>query len=87
MTPGFYRIVRHPLYLGFLVAFWSAPTMSLTHLVLALAATAYILVGIQLEERDLGRAHPEYAAYRRRVPMLIPGLGPRRPTTAESPRG
>jgi len=86
-TPGFYRVVRHPLYLGFLVAFWSAPTMSLTHLVLALGATAYILIGIQLEERDLSAVHPEYAAYRRRVPMLIPGLGPRRPATAELPRG
>jgi len=87
VTPGFYRVVRHPLYLGFLVAFWSAPTMSLTHLVLALGATAYILIGIQLEERDLSAVHPEYAAYRRRVPMLIPGVGARRRATAEVPRG
>ena len=76
-TPGFYRVVRHPLYLGFLVAFWSAPAMSHDAPGAGtVAATAYILIGIQLEERDLTGAHPEYAAYRRRVPMLIPGLGP-----------
>ena len=74
-TPGFYRFVRHPLYLGFLLALWPAPVMSMNHLVLAAAATAYILLGIQLEERDLARVHPEYREYRRRVPMLLPGLG------------
>jgi protein-S-isoprenylcysteine O-methyltransferase Ste14 len=71
-TPILYRIVRHPLYVGWLLAFWSTPTMTLTHLLFAAVTTAYILVAIQLEERDLMNAHPEYADYRRRVPMLVP---------------
>ena len=75
VTPGFYRLVRHPLYLGFLLGCWSVPIMSSTRLVLALTATAYILIGIQLEERDLAAVHPEYREYRRRVPMLLPWLG------------
>ena len=71
-TPFLYRIVRHPLYVGWFFAFWSTPTMTMTHLLFAVMTTAYILVAIQLEERDLLRAHPEYAEYRRRVPMLVP---------------
>jgi protein-S-isoprenylcysteine O-methyltransferase Ste14 len=72
VTPVLYRIVRHPLYVGWLFAFWSTPTMTGTHLLFAVVTTSYILVAIQLEERDLMRAHPEYAAYRRRVSMLVP---------------
>ncbi len=72
-TPSLYKVVRHPLYVGLLFAFWSTPTMTVTHLVFALMTTAYILVGIQLEEKDLvdiyGKA---YADYRRQVPMLVP---------------
>lgn len=78
-TPMLYRIVRHPLYLGLLFAFWSTPTMTLTHLVFAIATTAYILIAIQLEENDLLAELPEYAQYRERVPMLVPLLRRRQP--------
>jgi methanethiol S-methyltransferase len=71
-TPGPYRFVRHPLYVGWLLVFWSAPMMTSAHLVFAIATTAYILVAIQLEERDLVRLHGEYAEYRLRVPMILP---------------
>ncbi len=74
-----YRIVRHPLYLGFLFAFWCTPTMTVAHLVFALATTAYILLAIQFEEHDLSEAHPEYKVYREQVPMIVPSLhGPAR---------
>jgi methanethiol S-methyltransferase len=73
-TPALYRVVRHPIYLGWLGIFWLTPTMTMTHLVFAVVASLYILVGIQLEERDLGRAHPEYTQYRRKVPALIPSF-------------
>jgi methanethiol S-methyltransferase len=72
--PALYRMVRHPLYVGWLFTFWCTPTMTVTHLVFALATTGYILIAIQFEERDLVAAHPEYADYRRQVPMLVPSF-------------
>jgi protein-S-isoprenylcysteine O-methyltransferase Ste14 len=71
-NPGPYKLIRHPLYLGFIFAFWCTPTMTVAHLFFALMTTAYILVAIQFEERDLQDAHPEYADYKRRTPMLVP---------------
>lgn len=76
--PWLYRQVRHPLYLGFFIALWSTPTMTVTHLVFAVMASAYIVVGTLLEERDLKAEHPEYSDYARRVPRYIPGLKPSR---------
>jgi protein-S-isoprenylcysteine O-methyltransferase Ste14 len=78
-TPGLYKLVRHPLYVGWLTIFWAAPTMTVAHLVFALATTAYILIAIQLEERDLVSAFGDsYVTYRRRTPMLVPRLWTRR---------
>ena len=75
VMPVFYKHVRHPLYVGWLFSFWATPTMTMAHLVFAIATTAYILIAIQLEERDLLREHGEkYSVYRRKVPMLIPSL-------------
>jgi len=74
VTPALYRIVRHPIYVGWIGIVWFTPTMTVTHFVFAVGATLYILVGIKLEERDLERAHPEYSQYKRKVPGLIPSM-------------
>jgi protein-S-isoprenylcysteine O-methyltransferase Ste14 len=84
-TASFYRWVRHPIYVAWLTIFWAAPVMTLGHLIFSLTITAYVLLAIQLEERDLEDAiGGDYAAYRQTTPMLIPRPTPALPKTATS---
>ena len=77
-TPSLYRMVRHPLYVGWIMVAWAATTMTVAHLVFAIMTTAYILVAIQFEEKDLKDEFGEdYARYQKEVPMIIPTLKPK----------
>ena len=77
VTPTLYRIIRHPIYLGWLGIMWFTPTMTISHLVFAIGSTAYIFMGMTLEERDLEKAHPEYRQYKSKVPALFPSFSRR----------
>jgi protein-S-isoprenylcysteine O-methyltransferase Ste14 len=83
VTPGPYRLVRHPLYVGWIFVFWMTPTMTLAHLLFAVATSVYILIAIQFEEHDLEREFGDtYRDYRHRVPMLVPFTRDRSPAPA-----
>jgi protein-S-isoprenylcysteine O-methyltransferase Ste14 len=74
-TPGIYKVIRHPIYLGFMIGFWAAPTMTVAHFVFAIMTTAYMLIAIRFEEHDLIRQFGDtYRRYRARVPMLLPAI-------------
>lgn len=82
-TPSLYKLVRHPLYIGWLMIFWAAPTMTIAHLVFAVGTTLYILIAIRWEERDLEAAFGEvYADYKNRTPMIVPQPWRRRRATS-----
>jgi methanethiol S-methyltransferase len=86
VTPGPYRVVRHPLYVGWICAFWGTPTMTVAHLFFAVATTTYILLAIRWEERDLVAHHGRnYADYQRNVPMIVPGRPKARPNAVQLP--
>ena len=86
-TPFLYKVVRHPMQFGVLLAFWAAPTMTAGRLLFALGMTAYILIGLRFEERDLVRRFGErYRAYQATTPMLVPGLRLRKPLSTLVPR-
>ena len=85
-TPWLYKYIRHPLYLGWFLAFWATPTMTVAHLLFAIMTTVYILLAIQLEEKDLIAEHGErYIDYRKRVPMVIPRLSRKRYGDSNTP--
>lgn len=83
-TPWLYSYMRHPLYVGLLIGLWAAPTMTVTHLTLALACTLYVKVGSHYEEQDLKDHLPEYSQYREEVPAFIPGIQSNKYITNES---
>jgi protein-S-isoprenylcysteine O-methyltransferase Ste14 len=86
-TPVLYKLVRHPIYLGFIIAFWATPVMTVGHLLFAAVTTAYIFVGIMLEERDLvDQFGDEYRSYRERAGMLTPKIGRAGPRQVEAPK-
>lgn len=87
-TPAFYKLVRHPIYAGFIIAFWATPTMSVGHLIFAVGTLGYMLIAIQLEEHDLiGVFGDRYRVYRQQVGMLLPKLaGGKAPDVAPTPK-